>query len=116
MIRPVRWVGLAILGLSCLAGCGGASSTSLPTSSEQIAVTGQITLGGMPASGGKIEFLPNNASGPVSAEVQADGKFTITTGNGPNTVTYTPAAPNSQPLPPRTVIVESDNNQIDVDF
>lgn len=96
------WFSVALLGIGTLlgAGCGGGSDN--PTTA---AVSGKVTRGGQPVSGGTVMFSPRASADkkgppgkPAASEVGADGTFTLTTYTkndgaviGKHQVTYTPA-------------------------
>lgn len=92
---------VALLGIGTLlgAGCGGGSDD--PTTA---AVSGKVTRGGQPVSGGTVMFSPRASADkkapgkPAASVVGTDGTFTLTTYAkndgaviGKHQVTYTPA-------------------------
>lgn len=95
------WFSVTMLSVGSLmgAGCSGGDD---PTTA---AVSGKVTRGGQPVSGGTVMFSPRASADkkgppgkPAAAEVGADGTFTLTTFTkndgaviGKHQVTYTPA-------------------------
>ncbi len=92
---------IAMLCVGSLLGAGCSSSDDPKTA----AVSGKVTRGGQPVSGGSVIFSPRASADkkgppgkPAAAEVGADGAFTLTTYAkydgaviGKHLVTYTPA-------------------------
>lgn len=70
--RGIMGAGLVAL-LIALVGCGGA---------KRGAVSGQVTLDGIPVDGGEIRFLPS-AGTPAWAEI-VQGRYTIHAAKGPS--------------------------------
>jgi hypothetical protein len=71
--------GFALLFLVGVAGCGGGDSF--------VPVTGQVRVGGQPASGALVMFYLDGPADrdfqPPTATVAADGTFSLTTGTSP---------------------------------
>lgn len=94
----------ALVGLSCLAGCG----TNQPKFDELFPVTGTVTKGGKTMSGGSVVFEadPPKQGFLINSDVKADGTFSLSTVRttdstgerkpgapaGKYKVTYTPSA------------------------
>jgi hypothetical protein len=72
-----------LASLLILAGCGGSTPTLAP-------VTGTVNYLGRPVPGGTIVFTPDptrGGRGPLAhAEIQPDGKFTLSSGDAPGAV------------------------------
>lgn len=95
------WFSVTMLSVGSLMGAG-CSGSDDPTTA---AVSGKVTRGGQPVSGGTVMFSPRASADkkgppgkPAAAEVGADGTFTLTTFTkndgaviGKHQVTYTPA-------------------------
>ena len=94
-IAKRKWSGIAsALGACCLAaaGCdsGGGGRPAVSTSKTEVSVTGKVTIKGQPASGGSVTFDASNIDRkdvqPKTAEIGADGKYSIKTYPGDNGV------------------------------
>jgi hypothetical protein len=79
----VRFHLVVAVGLLFLAGCGASTPPLAP-------VTGTVAYRGQPLPGGIVVFSPDPAkgsSGPLAtAQIQADGRFTLKTGDAPGAV------------------------------
>lgn len=75
IIRSRAVIGLAVLGLSCLAGCGGSGDP--PT----VPISGTVTYKGEPIKAGQVRFTPVDpkTTRPAEGKIQPDGSFTIET-------------------------------------
>jgi len=69
---------VSVLLASPLAGC---ASRNDPEFGELLAVSGTVTRGGQPVSGGVVRFHPEPDDGMfiINSEVKPDGKFTLST-------------------------------------
>lgn len=72
---------ILVFWAATLAGCGG-SGAPLPTVGETLPVSGYVALNGRPLPGGMVVLRPDKSKGndstlTPSAEVQADGRYTI---------------------------------------
>jgi hypothetical protein len=82
----IRFGCVCLLGASLVAlvGCGGSTQ----------AVSGKVTTGGQPVTGGTVTFLPLDAAGgdtaalgePTSGAIQADGTYKLGVGGAPGAV------------------------------
>jgi hypothetical protein len=83
-------VAAAILTTCGVQGCGD-GKPSTDTSLTEATVTGKVSVKGVPATGGTILFNPSNSGRIVparTAEIKADGTYTIKTYTGDNQVTF----------------------------
>lgn len=81
---------MLILTLPAALGCGD-GKPSVDTSLTEATVTGVVSVKGVPATGGTIHFNPSNSGRIVAtktAEIGADGSYTIKTYTGDNQVTF----------------------------
>jgi hypothetical protein len=91
MMRARRGiVGLAAALIACW-GCGGGDGApTVSSSTDEATVTGIVTVKGQPPAGSEITFDPSNinrpSATPRSAKIDADGKYTIKTLVGENSV------------------------------
>ncbi len=88
--RSLQAFFLALLTAAFLPGCG-EGKPSVDTSMTEATVSGIVTIKGTPASGGKILFNPSNSERIVptrTADIGADGSYTIKTLTGDNRVTF----------------------------
>ena len=98
-IRSIKWrAGALAIWLTACCGCGdGAPAAS--SSTEEATVHGIVTIGGTPASGGKITFKSSNINrktNDVVAEIGVDGSYTIKALIGENQIRVSPAANKTQ--------------------
>ena len=96
------WGVLGLMSLASLLGCGGGAGADLATGK----VSGKISAGGQPVTGGELTFAPIGAGKNGSAKVGADGTFTVSTYGqgdgaviGKHKVTFTPPAVEAPPVP-----------------
>jgi hypothetical protein len=87
LLRFLNWpLPVVFLSVALLAGCGGDPDASRETAT----VSGKVLLFGKPPSKGKITFDPRNPKRTdveaVTAEIQADGSYSITAPLGLNRV------------------------------
>lgn len=75
-IKVRRVTGLLLIAVS-LVGCSG---------SDQMKVSGQVTLDGNPVENGTISFLPADGIGPSAADLITDGRYTVEASPGPKRV------------------------------
>jgi hypothetical protein len=92
MMRVQRGiVGLAAALIACWGCGGGGAAPSVSSSTEEATVTGTVIVKGQPASGAEITFDPSNVNRPMArpqaAKIDSDGKFTVKTLAGENSVT-----------------------------
>jgi hypothetical protein len=80
----------ALIGLAALPGCG-PGTPSVDTSMNEATVSGVVSVRGVPATGGSILFNPSNSQRIVptrTAQIGADGSYTIKTLTGINQVSF----------------------------
>jgi hypothetical protein len=87
-----RIVGLAAVVLIPGWGCsGGGATPSVSSATEEATVTGVVTVNGQPPAHGEITFDPTNINRPTasprSVKVDTDGKYSVKTLVGENSVT-----------------------------
>jgi hypothetical protein len=76
---------IGVLGLlAATAGSGGCGPTD---EFQHVGVSGKVTLGGKPMTGGTITFVPL-ASGPAAYGTITDGQYTIARREGPGPGSY----------------------------
>jgi hypothetical protein len=121
MIPSREWRRLAFLPLTLvLAGCGD-GAPPVDTSTNEVGVSGVVSVRGHPATGGEIRFNPSNSQriAPTkSAPIGPDGSYSIKTYTGLNEVSFTGevATKNSGVgLVKESVDVKSGDNKIDFD-
>jgi hypothetical protein len=83
---------MAILFFAALGtlGCGDGKPPT-DSSLNEATVSGKVSVKGVPASGGSIVFNPSNSGRivpPRTAEIAADGSYTIKTYTGDNQVSF----------------------------
>ncbi len=73
-------IGLLLLSVITVCGCGGSSRDQLPRAS----IAGTVTRDGSPLTTGVIRFVPTaGTSGPQTTAVITDGKFSLPAEQGP---------------------------------
>ena len=91
MIRARRGMVGAATALIAAWGCdGGGGAPSASSSTEEATVQRTVTIKGVPAAGGEIQFDPANVNRkvmPRTAPIGKDGTYTIKTLVGGNSVT-----------------------------
>lgn len=127
------WLGIAVALLA--AGCGDGNQPGFP---DLHPVTGVVTKGGSPVSGGVVKFtpVPDNPDFLINSEVGPDGTFSLSTvrttdtrgerkpgvAPGQYTVTYIPVAGDQTAgyQPPVTlpdpVTVEAKANELTIEL
>lgn len=83
-------IAAGLLSLPAITGCGD-GKPSIDTSLTEATVTGVVSVKGVPATAGTINFNPSNSGRIVStktAEIGPDGRYTIKTYTGDNLVTF----------------------------
>jgi hypothetical protein len=81
---------LALLAGALIPGCDD-GKPSVDKSNTEATVSGKVTVRGVPAEGGTIQFNPSNSGRQVatrSAPIGKDGSYTITTLTGGNQVMF----------------------------
>jgi hypothetical protein len=82
MLRPLAlsaaWLGLSVVSLSLLTGCGGDGT---------VTVSGTVLIDGKPATKGSVRFVPDKSKGNTFGQEPAgmigtDGKYTLSTPTG----------------------------------
>ena len=92
---------VGVLWLAICAGCSGKPSVS--TSTGEVTVTGVVTIRGQPARSGEVSFDPSNYRRPDTARtapIGPDGRYTIKTLVGLNTVRVTAPELSDSPSAP----------------
>jgi hypothetical protein len=116
------WLALA---LGAVAGCGNPDAPRMTASMEEATVTGVVRIRGKPVTNGRIGFRAANINRPdvrpIDTEIGRDGRFTIKTLVGDNSVDVTCkelAQPRNRQLieNEQTIRVRPGENQIDIDI
>src|SRR5262245_42997145 len=80
MLSPAR-LALVLAGAALVAGCSGGKNVTLAP------VSGTVTVGGQPVTGGQVSLIPfekeQETSGLSAGTIDSGGKFTIYTGGKP---------------------------------
>ncbi len=80
LVHSFRTVGCVVGGLALLSIASGCGGNRLPRE----AVQGDVTLDGSPLPAGVIRFVPTGPTkGPAALGVIKDGRFALTSANGP---------------------------------
>jgi hypothetical protein len=91
-MRPRRGI-VVLLGLAAITwggGCGPADEF------QHVGVSGKVTLGGKPLTGGTITFVPLG-SGPAAHGTITDGSYAISRAQGPGPGSYRVEISRTQP-------------------
>jgi hypothetical protein len=109
------------LSFATISGCGD-GKPSVDTSLTEATVSGTVSIKGGPVTSGTIYFNPSNHARQVptkTAEIGADGKYTIKTYTGDNQVTFGGAVAKNNMgvgLMREYARVEAGENKIDFDL
>jgi hypothetical protein len=109
-------VGMVLAGW----GCGGGSAPSVSSSTAEATVSGTVTIKGKPATKGEVSFDPANINrnvGARTAQLNADGTYTVTTLLGGNVVRVATPETARDPVMKfneTTIDVQSGTNTLDI--
>jgi len=117
-LRRRMMVLAATAGLAVSWGCSN-GAPSVDTSTAEGTVSGKVTLSGKTATKGTVIFDPSNYkrkdAAPRSAEIGADGSYTVTTLVGQNQVAVNSPELKNSDYPPIEFDVQAGDNTFDID-
>lgn len=117
-LRRRMMVLAAAAGLAVVWGCSG-GAPAVDTSTTEATVSGKVSFSGKTATKGTVVFDPSNYkrkdAAPRSAEIGADGSYTVTTLVGQNQVSVNSPELKSSDYPPIEFDVQSGDNTFDIE-
>lgn len=110
----------AAVGLGMAWGCADAGKPSVDTSTTEATVKGKVVFNGKSATKGKVIFDPSNykrkSEAPRSADIGADGSYSVTTLVGQNQVAVVSPELKNNDYPPIEFDVQAGDNTFDISF
>lgn len=117
-LRRRMMVLAATAGLAAAWGCSG-GAPAVDTSTAEATVSGKVSFSGKTATKGTVVFDPSNYkrkdASPRSAEIGADGSYTVTTLVGQNQVSVNSPELKNSDYPPIEFDVQSGDNTFDIE-
>lgn len=118
-LRRRMMVLAATTGLALVWGCSG-GKPSVDTSTAEASVSGKVSFSGKTATKGTVVFDPSNYkrkdAAPRSAEIGADGSYTVTTLVGQNQISVNSPELKNSDYAPIEYDVQSGDNTFDIDI